>query len=54
MGKECSLCIEKELCKREIPSCFFDMVIGPGETVEDGSWAALAILALERETPHAH
>ena len=31
----CSLCIEKELRKREIPSCFFDFVIDPGETVED-------------------
>ena len=46
----CSLCIEKELGKREIPSCFFDLVIAPGETVEDCSIEAFARLVLERDT----
>ena len=46
----CSLCIEKELRKHEIPSCFFDLVIGPGETVEDCSMKAFARRVLERET----
>ena len=46
----CSLCIEKELRKHEIPSCFFDLVIGPGETVEDCSMEAFARRVLERET----
>ena len=32
----CDLCIQKELRKGEIPSCFFNLVIRPGETVEDG------------------
>ena len=49
-GKECSLCIEKELRKREIPSCFFDLVIQPGETVEDCSMEAFARRVLDRET----
>ena len=31
----CDLCIQKELRKGEIPSCFFNLVIRPGETVED-------------------
>ena len=53
MGKECSLCIEKELCKREIPSCFFDLVIQPGETVEDCSMEAFARRVLEREAEMA-
>ena len=52
-GKECSLCIEKELRKREIPSCFFDLVIQPGETVEDCSMEAFARRVLEREAEMA-
>ena len=48
----CSLCIEKELRKGEIPSCFFDLVIQPGETVEDCSIEAFArrVLACKTET----
>ncbi|WP_295581907.1 DUF6485 family protein [uncultured Oscillibacter sp.] len=38
----CTPCIEKELGKREIPSCFFDLVLSPGETVEDCSIEAFA------------
>ena len=38
----CSLCIEKELRKGEIPSCFFNLVIQPGEPVEDCSIQAFA------------
>lgn len=43
----CSPCIEKELRKREIPSCFFDLVIEPGEQVEDCSIEAFALRVLE-------
>ena len=39
---------DQELRKREIPSCFFDLVITPGETVEDCSIEAFARRALER------
>ncbi len=38
----CSPCIEKELRKHEIPSCFFDLVISPGEQVSDCSMEAFA------------
>lgn len=34
--------IEKELRKHEIPSCFFDLVISPGEQVSDCSMEAFA------------
>lgn len=48
-SRGCSLCIEKELRKREIPSCFWDFVIQPGETVEDCSMEAFARRVLERQ-----
>ena len=38
----CDLCIQKELRKGEIPSCFFNLVIRPGKTVEDCTMAAFA------------
>ena len=44
----CDLCIQKELRKGEIPSCFFNLVIWPGETVEDCTLAAFARRALEQ------
>ena len=44
----CTLCIEKELRKREIPSCFFDFVIEPGEQVMDCSIEAFARRVLEK------
>ncbi len=47
----CALCIEKELRKREIPSCFWDLVIIPGERVEDCSIEAFARRVLENQTP---
>ena len=49
----CDLCIQKELRKGEIPSCFFNLVIRPGETVEDCTMAAFArrVLAREAEKP---
>ena len=47
----CALCIEKELRKREIPSCFWDLVIIPGERVEDCSIEAFARRGLENQTP---
>lgn len=47
----CSLCIEKELRKREIPSCFWDFVIKSGETVEDCSIEAFARRVLETQPP---
>ena len=40
--------IQKELRKGEIPSCFFNLVIWPGETVEDCTLAAFARRALEQ------
>ena len=48
----CDLCIQKELRKGEIPSCFFNLVIRPGETVEDCTIAAFArrVLARAAET----
>ncbi len=45
----CSPCIEKELRKREIPSCFFDFVIRPGEQVADCSMEAFARRVLEKQ-----
>lgn len=45
----CSLCIEKELRKREIPSCFFDFVAEPGEQMADCSIEAFARRVLEKE-----
>ena len=45
----CSLCIEKELRKREIPSCFFDFVIEPGANVEDCSIEYFARRVLEMQ-----
>ena len=33
---------KKELRKHEIPSCFFDLVISPGEQVSDCSMEAFA------------
>ena len=47
------LCIQKELPKGEIPSCFFNLVIRPGETVEDCTMAAFARRVLEREAEMA-
>ena len=49
----CDLCIQKELRKGEIPSCFFNLVIRPGETVEDCTMAAFARRVLEREAEMA-
>ena len=46
----CDLCIQKELRKGEIPSCFFNLVIRPGETVEDCTIQAFARRVLEAET----
>ena len=45
--------IQKELRKGEIPSCFFNLVIRPGETVEDCTMAAFARRVLEREAEMA-
>ena len=44
----CDLCIQKELRKGEIPSCFFNLVIQPGETVEDCTIEGFARRVLER------
>ena len=52
-GQGCDLCIQKELRKGEIPSCFFNLVIRPGETVEDCTMAAFARRVLEREAETA-
>ena len=49
----CDLCIQKELRKGEIPSCFFNLVIRPGKTVEDCTMAAFARRVLEREAEMA-
>ena len=48
-GQGCDLCIQKELRKGEIPSCFFNLVIRPGETVEDCTIQAFARRVLNRE-----
>ena len=48
-GQGCDLCIQKELRKGEIPSCFFNLVIQPGETVEDCTIQAFARRVLNRE-----
>lgn len=49
----CDLCIQKELRKGEIPSCFFNLVIRPGETVEDCTIQAFARRVLEQEAEKA-
>ena len=49
-GQGGDLCIQKELRKGEIPSCFFNLVIRPGETVEDCTIQAFARRVLEAET----
>ena len=45
----CNLCIQKELRKGEIPSCFFSLVLEHGETVEDCTIEAFARRVLERK-----
>ena len=45
--------ITLQLRKGEIPSCFFNLVIRPGETVEDCTMAAFARRVLEREAEMA-
>ena len=45
----CNLCIQKELRKGEIPACFFNLVIQPGETVEDCTIQAFARRVLETD-----
>lgn len=47
----CDLCIQKELRKGEIPSCFFNLVIRPGETVKDCTLAAFARRVLKKPDP---
>ena len=51
--KGCSPCVAKCLREREIPSCFFNLVIRPGKTVEDCTMAAFARRVLEREAEMA-
>ncbi len=45
----CDLCIQKELRKGEIPSCFFNLVIRPGETVEDCTMSGLRPPGAEKD-----
>nr|WP_325296956.1 DUF6485 family protein [uncultured Dysosmobacter sp.] len=52
-GQGCTPCMEKELRKREIPSCFWDFVIEPGESVEDCSMEAFARRLLEKRAADA-
>ena len=46
--KGCTLCIEKELRKLEIPACFFNL-IAPGESIQDCSLEAFARWVLHSE-----
>ena len=46
--KGCTLCIEKELRKQEIPACFFNL-IAPGESIQDCSLEAFARRVLHSE-----
>lgn len=47
--KGCTPCIRKNLRLGEVPNCFFNLVLQPGEEAEDSSLEAFAQKILARK-----